>query len=268
MDWVRALGSFAAAIVALLLGLGLRDWVYRPKLVLSSNDSDPSARIVMRLADGKQGGWCRVRVANNGKATARNVRARILSIERHTDDGWILERAELDARSLGWANTPANEIVDIPADTSRPLDLLAVQRAPETLSDAMMTITISAGAAFPTIVGALTSEHGRNQTFVAQSPDTPTSGGHQITEAGSWRLGIVLAGDNVKAEAFYFRIGFSADWWDPEAGAGYLWSRTVKIDGPTSEPRAIHSPPQPLPTCSKTQSRAIDSRRSRPPARR
>lgn len=56
MEWVRAAGSFAAALVALLLGLGLRDYVYKPKLVLTSRDDDSSTRIVMPLADGSVGG--------------------------------------------------------------------------------------------------------------------------------------------------------------------------------------------------------------------
>jgi hypothetical protein len=234
-EWIRA-GPFVAAVVALLLGLGLRDWIFKPKLILSSADDDPSARIVMPLGDDRVGGWARIRVTNDGRATARNVRVRILSIERYENGQWHRERSELDARALGWANTVANETVDIPKSTSRPLDLLAVQRHGHG-TKAHFELTIAVGVGFPTLLGSIAGPHGAvEHKFHAESPETPSSRGHVFTVDGSWRVALVVAGENVRARAAHFAIGFSAEWWEPESGR--LWVDTVRIGGPFAAPPA------------------------------
>lgn len=128
-----------------------------------------------------------------------------------------------------------------------------MQQFSRTTTNAVLTIQISTGAAFPRIMGAFEADPGVERRFVAESPETPTSNAHVIQESGSWRMGLVIAGDNVKASTYYVRIGFSAEWWAPDSGR--TWTHVVRIDGPTSE-----APAEPLvaPTAQQMLEAAID----------
>ena len=210
-EWASAIGTLVAAGIALALGLGLREWLSRPSLSLSSADDDPSSRIVMVLTNGRVGGWARIQVSNKeGRATARGVHVRIAKIEKWVNGTWVRERSELDARELAWANTPSTESVDIPGGSMRPLDFLAaLDRNDEVTGAAAIRLEIA-----------------------DWMTNAPSSGAHAFLEAGSWRLELVVAGDNVKAARLHLALGFSAEWWDPDTGK--LWTNTVVIVGPSS----------------------------------
>jgi hypothetical protein len=149
-------------------------------------------------------------VSNDGRGTARGLHVRLASIERWEDGAWKRERSELDARELNWGNTPSGESIDIPPHSSRPLDLISVHPRPESPGKAAMRLEIARDRVGP-----------------------PTSGGDIFYDPGSWRIGLVLDGDNIEVMRRYVAVGFSADFWDPEGGR--LWTHTARIAGPTSK---------------------------------
>jgi hypothetical protein len=215
LEWVSAIATIAAVVLALLLGLGLKDWLIRPSLKLTSADDDPSSRMAFPFSDGRVGGWARIQVSNEGRAPARGIHVRIGSIERWDGEAWVRERAELDARALAWAHVPAGVPVDIPPGSTQPLDLISIHQGDDA-GTAFMRLEIS--------------------DYINSAP---SSGGHLFLEAGSWRLELVHDGDNVEATRHYVTIGFSAEWWDP--GSGKLWTHSAVISGPRSSPPAAPS---------------------------
>lgn len=208
VEWIAAISTAAAAGIALLFGLGFKDWIFRPSVELSSDDDDPSSRLAFPFSDGRVGGYARVQVSNRGRATARGINVRVGSVERWDGAAWVRERSELDARALAWANTPTDATVDIPAGSARPLDLLAVMQNANA-GTAIMRLEIAIG----------TIGH-------------PTSGANFFTDPGSWRIELVVDGDNVEVMRRYVSLGFSAEWWDP--ASGNLWTHAVRIAGPSA----------------------------------
>jgi hypothetical protein len=104
-QWIIAIGSLGSALVALALGLGLGDWLLRPRVRLvlgdASDSGEDSDRIVTkRIESGETAAFVRLRLENRGRSTARNAGVRLMAVRRWDPvrGRWLRARPELDGR--------------------------------------------------------------------------------------------------------------------------------------------------------------------------
>ena len=213
-QWIIAVGSLGSALVALSLGFGLKDWVVRPRvrLVLRRND-DPdeiSDRVVtQRLSTGELAAFIRLRVDNRGRSTARNVAVRLLKTLRWDHDGaeWIRSRPELDGRLLQPSNHQMSEpdLIDVFPYTDRIVDLVSVQ--PGEAADDPHTLSIEISRPWP-------------------------PNGANLLDPATWRLELLVCGDNIRPERCFVTVTFDGNWPDP--GSAAIWEHFL-IEGPSQD---------------------------------
>jgi hypothetical protein len=213
-QWIIAMGSLGSALIALALGLGLRDWVYRPRVrLVLRHESDPeeiSDRVVtQRLETGETAAFVRLRVDNRGRSTARNVAVRVLKVHRWdpASRDWIRSRPELDGRLLQPSNhlTSEPDLLDVFPRTDRVVDLASVDLT-----------RVSDGA---------------NPMFVEISRPWPPNEANAL-EPATWRLELLLCGDNIKPERSFITLSFDGSWPQPESPA--IWEHFL-VRGPSPE---------------------------------
>jgi len=219
-QWIIAIGSVGSALVALALGLGLRDWVARPRvrLVLRHAD-DPeeiSDRVVTkRLVSGETAAFVRLRLDNRGRSTARNVAVRVLKVHRWdpASGDWLRSRPELDGRLLQPSNQLESEpdLVDVFPYSDRIVDLASVDHD--------------------------RAAQGASPIFVEISRPWPPNEAN-VLEPGTWRLELLVCGDNITPERSFVTLSFDGAWPQPESSA--IWEHFV-VGGPAPE---ISSPTQ------------------------
>jgi hypothetical protein len=207
-QWIIAAGSLGSALVALALGLGLRDWIYRPRVrLLLRSEFDPeqiSDRVVTkRLESGETAAFVRLRVDNHGRSTARNVAVRILKLHGWDGHRWIRSRPELDGRLLQPSNRVATEpeLLDVFPHSDRIVDLASVV------------------------------SNGTGSMFVEITRPWPPNEAN-VLEPGAWRLELLLCGDNIKPERSFVTLSFDGEWPHPESTA--IWEHFL-VHGPSPE---------------------------------
>ena len=134
-DWLAALGTVGAVLVALFLQLA-RPWWRRPQLELLPYDPSPETgdRSLVRPGDKPPARaedaslWFRLRVTNKGHGSpARN--AQVTVVRTRCLDPVLEPGAVIPTRPLKWADVPAASI-EIPAGVTRHLDVASVRRQP------------------------------------------------------------------------------------------------------------------------------------------
>ena len=210
-QWIIAIGSLSSAVVALSLALGLKDWIVRPRvqLILSdpSNRAQISDRVVtQRLESSYVGAFVRVRLDNRGRSTARNVCVRLLKTNRW-DPGtatWIRARPELDGRLLQPSNQLATEpnLVDIFPNSDRLIDVASIDLA--------------------------RASDGKTPLFIEISHPWPPNEANAL-EPGTWRLELMICGDNIHADRTFITLTFDGTW--PESDPTAIWEHFV-VHGP------------------------------------
>jgi hypothetical protein len=216
-QWIIATGSLGSALVALALGLGLRDWVVRPRVRLvlrhAADPEEISDRIVTkRLETGDTAAFVRLRVVNRGRSTARNVAVRVLKVHRWdpVSADWIRSRPELVGRLLQPSNHLASEpdLVDVFPSSDRIVDLASVDLT-----------RVSRGA---------------NPICVEISHPWPPNEAN-LLETATWRLELLVCGDNIKPERSFVSLSFDGLWPQAESESPEIWDHFV-IHGPLSRP--------------------------------
>jgi hypothetical protein len=151
-QWIIAIGSIGSALIALGLALGLRDWVFRPRVrLVLRRESDPeevSDRIVTKRIDtGETAAFVHLRLDNRGRSTARNVAVRVLKVHCWDPESgkWLRSRPELDGRLLQPSNQLASEpdLVDVFPHSDRIVDLASVDLGRATNGANPMFVEIS-----------------------------------------------------------------------------------------------------------------------------
>jgi len=212
-QWIIAVGSLGSALVAVALGLGLGDWMARPRVSLvlrrrsGSDADDVSDRIVTRRIDtGDTAAFVRLRIDNQGRSTARNVGVRLLQVWAWDRDApaWVRARAELDGRLL----QPSNHLPDEP-DT---VDVFPY-------SDRIVDL-VSVGAG-----------DGRQPICLEINHPWPPSGANLLAP-GEWRLELLVCGDNIKAKRYYLTVALDGNGVDIDSPD--VWDHFV-VDGPWTE---------------------------------
>jgi hypothetical protein len=214
-QWIIALGSLSSALIALALGLGLRDWVTRPRVrLVLRHESDPEAisdRVVTkRLVTGDTAAFVRLRVDNRGRSTARNVAVRVLRVHRWepATGEWVRSRPELDGRLLQPSNHLAGEpdLVDVFPYSDRIVDFASVDLA--------------------------RACDGANAMYVEISHPWPPNEAN-LLESAIWRLELLVCGDNIRAERSFVAVSFDGTW--PRAEVGTIWEHFV-VHAPSRRP--------------------------------
>jgi hypothetical protein len=218
-QWIIAIGSLGSALVALALALGLKDWFFRPRVRLvlrhASDPEEISDRILTkRLETGETAAFVRLRLDNRGRSTARNVVVSVLKVHRWDpmSEAWIRARPELDGRLL----QPSNQLATQPASldvfpySDRIVDLASVdwKRVSDGVSPILIEIT---------------------------HPWPPNEA--NVLEPATWRLELLIAGDNIRAARTFVTVTFDGTWSDPESLS--IWEHFV-VHGPSPE---IPEPP-------------------------
>jgi hypothetical protein len=219
-QWLIAIGSLSSALIALALAFGLKEWVARPRVrLLLRHESDPedlSDRLVTkRLETAETAAFVRLRVDNRGRSTARNVGVAVLKVH-HWDPRngtWVRARPELDGRLLQPSNQQAGDpgLVDVFPHSDRVVDLASVELAR------------SSDAASP--------------VFIEISHPWPPNQANAL-EPGTWRLELLVRGDNIKPERSFVTVSF--DGMLPEEASADIWEHLTVL-GPSpgiSRPRA------------------------------
>jgi hypothetical protein len=213
-QWIIAIGSLGSALVALALGFGLKDWVVRPRvrLILRREDGtgEISDRLVtQRLSTGELAAFVRLRVDNRGRSTARNVGVRLLKTLRWDPASaeWIRSRPELDGRLLQPSNHQINEpdLLDVFPHTDRIVDLASVQQGDG--ADDLHSLCIEISRPWP--------------------PNEAN-----LLDPATWRLELLVCGDNIRPERSFVTVTFDGNWPDP--GSAAIWEHFL-IEGPTQE---------------------------------
>lgn len=215
-QWIIAMGSLGSALIALALGLGLRDWVVRPRVRLvlrhATDPEEISDRIVTkRVGSGDTAAFVRLRVDNRGRSTARNVAVRVLKLHRWDPVGaeWIRSRPELDGRLLQPSNHLASEpdLLDVFPYTDRIVDLASIDLA--RVSDGVNPLCIEISHPWP--------------------PNEAN-----FLEPAVWRLELLVCGDNIKPERTFVTISFDGAWPQAASESPAIWEHFL-IDGPRPE---------------------------------
>jgi hypothetical protein len=149
-DWLTAIGTFGAVVVA--LATPAVAWMLRrrqrPVLSIELAGSEPDLRPVQDASsDAMVAFWVRFTVRNSGRGTAEAVRAQLrrywVRAAEADDDGVHWAECAIDPQPLSWASRPYHvdparrEAVAIPAGAS---DLATV--ALFTVGDAVMTLKL------------------------------------------------------------------------------------------------------------------------------
>lgn len=216
-EWLTAIGTVGATAVALALGFGLREWVFRPHLTLSFSPSNIWDQVVTGTVDGGTAAFVRLRVGNGGRALAKGVRVSLLLVERWTDDHlWEPVRSELAGSDLTWSNRPGESSRDVPPKSERPLDLFEIRR------DFNAQGEIPAGLQVSRVVPANRSD---------------------LLTPGSWLVKLEVAADNATPEVYWVAFRFDG-WWPADEANGQpgIW-KAVAVDGPRTYPPS--KPPTP-----------------------
>jgi hypothetical protein len=214
-EWFIASASVASALLALALALGLKEWIFRPRVQLvlrhRSRPEEISDRVVTkRLETGETAAFVRLRVDNRGRSTAQRVGVRVLQLHRWDQSraAWLRVRPEVDGRLLQPSNQVAGEpdTVDVFPNSDRIVDLVSVGCAPEENSPHPLVVEI--GRPWP-------------------------PNGANVLEPGTWCLELLVCGDNIDAQRYFVTVSFDGNWPEPDGPA--IWEH-FRVEGPSLQP--------------------------------
>jgi hypothetical protein len=212
--WLTAIGTIGAAVVALALGLGFKEWVFRPRLRIRFSPGSISDQVVTGTVGGEPAGYIRLHVGNDGRASANRVRVSLLQVERWDDErGWEHAKPEIDGADLVWSNR-SEEPLDIPPRSERPLDLFAIVRDWDAQGDMPMALQIGS--------------------------KVPANRADQLSP-GAWRVKLEASADNASPQTCYVAFRFDGAW--PGGAPAAIW-RAVTVRGPSTRPET-DPPPRP-----------------------
>jgi len=208
-EWLTAIGTIGATLVALAFGVGLRERLSRPKVGLRFSADNISDQLLTSTVLGVRSAWVRLRVANDGRTAAERVRVSVLGAERRSDETWEQAAPEVVGATLRWSNRPNEPTLDIPPRSERPLDLFS-------------------------ILGELANQ-GELPMELAIGPVVPANNAHRLAPGG-WRLLLEVSADNTPPVTAYMSFRFDGYWTDN------VW-QTIAVAGPSRNPPA--EPPTP-----------------------
>jgi hypothetical protein len=213
-DWFIAVGSLTSAALALALGLGLKEWIARPRVTLilrhRSRPAEVSDRVVTRRMDtGETAAFIRLRVDNRGRSTARRVGVRVLQVHHYDEreDAWIRTTPELDGRLL----QPSNQLPH-----AQSLDTLDVFPSSDGIVDLASVNCDHDSEGFGRISVEIGYPRPRNEA--------------SLLEPGTWQLDLLVSGDNITAKRYFVVISF--DGATPGLISAEIWDH-FRIDGPS-----------------------------------
>lgn len=207
-QWIIAIASLGSALIALALAFGLKEWLFRPRVrMVLRGRSEPDAIsdrvLTQRIDTGETAAFIRLRLANSGRSTARNVGVRILQVHRwdDADTRWTRTRPELDGRLLQPSNQLPSEpdTVDVFPYSDRIVDLASVGFERE------RALHVEIGHPWP--------------------PNAAN-----VLAPGRWKLSLLVCGDNIKAQHRHVVVGFDGHPTDPETDA--IWEHFT-VEGPS-----------------------------------
>jgi hypothetical protein len=220
-QWLIAVASLASALIALALAFGLKEWIFRPRVILILRDRDQPGEIsdrvlTERITTGETAAFIRMRVYNTGRSTARNVAVRLLQTHRWdpATRTWRRARPELD----GWLLQPSNQYqtkpdtVDVVPGSDRLIDLASAECG----SDASTT----------------------NLFFIEITQPWPPNQANRF-DRGTWQLQLLVCGDNIPARRYFVTIAFDA-MITPPAGET-IWDHFL-ANGPYTQPVTSRTP--------------------------
>jgi hypothetical protein len=121
------LGGFLTAIFA----EPLRQWMYRPKLVLEFGQSADFVTKTPERSDDAQyeAYYVRVKVTNKRSRLAKGCRAYLVGIERLTETGRFERTEYCDSIQLGWAvrGDQSYSAIDLPKDVPHFIDVVSTR---------------------------------------------------------------------------------------------------------------------------------------------
>ncbi|MEY9964961.1 hypothetical protein ABIA33_003003 [Streptacidiphilus sp. MAP12-16] len=211
-EWFIATASTASALLALALALGVKEWVFRPRITLRlrhpARPDEISDRIVTKRIDtAETAAFVRLRLDNRGRSTARRVGVRVLQI--HLWDrrrlAWVRARPELDGRLL-W---PSNQL---PGDANT----VEVFRYSDRIVD---LVSVTYGS----------SDNRLRPAFVEIGRPWPPNEAN-LLDPGVWELELLVCGDNIRARRYFVKVSFDGVWPEPE-GPG-IWDHLL-VEGPS-----------------------------------
>ncbi|HET6614929.1 MAG TPA: hypothetical protein VFH62_03490 [Dehalococcoidia bacterium] len=225
-----------SAALALALGLGLKEWIARPRVTLilrhRSRPAEVSDRVVTRRMDtGETAAFVRLRVDNRGRSTARRVGVRVLQVHHYDDreDAWIRTTPELDGRLL----QPSNQLPD-----AQSLDTLDVFPSSDGIVD-LASVNCDAGSAG---FGCISVEIGYPR---------PRNGAN-LLEPGTWQLDLLVSGDNITAKRYFVVLSF--DGATPGLNSAEIWDH-FRIDGPSTHREPLVAAHRASPAQTRVQAR-------------
>lgn len=229
-DWrlwagVASAVATTAAVVVALFRESFRDYWTRPRLRMLPFDMREADGVEMLSPDKTiEEAWVRMRIQNNGRRTARMVEVMIDGLvpddfgaeaERREEKFRRQQDAANVGRQLKWADR-ATETVDIPARTSRRLDLFHL------LTDEPRYVTKGGEIAVP----------------IRLTLFPPSKVERQILPALRYRLLLTIVGMNVRPVGYELDIRFGGVWreqggiWKGQCGGVKIGEpRRLKVDG-------------------------------------
>jgi hypothetical protein len=218
LGWVTALATVAAVLVALLLGLGLADWLRRPKLRLESSPDNPSDRVTTATTRGGPAAYLRARVVNHGRTAAKNVSVAVLAAETPVGTSvlWRRPKPELDGRALAWSNLEHTAAVNIAPGVERYVDVISIVR----------DLGRWPQGEIPTRV---------------EIKDPPPANQAEWLAPGTWRLRLEVSAENVSAVEWDVAVHFPGVW--PQDPPYRVWE-VIGVEGPAA-PASIGRPSVP-----------------------
>jgi hypothetical protein len=217
-DAVTAWSTLAAVVVALLIGLGARDWLrhrlWQPRLGVTIRPGPPDCHIIETeiRALANLGGmallpsgaiamqsitgthsfpsfYCRLRVENTGSRMARQVHVRMTKLWRYSDDGVAAEDQDFLPLNLKWSHLNDITLAALYPELPQHCDLChVVHEDPDrSLMDLDTQVT-------PNQVGP--------DRYPTRKPP------------GRYRAQLALYADNVKPIYKNVEMYFTAEWYD------------------------------------------------------
>jgi hypothetical protein len=213
-EWLTAIGTVGATLAAVVLGFGLKEWVFRPKLRFRYTASTLSTQVVTGTMGGGLAAYVRLGVANVGRSTARQVRVSLLELERWDAPYWSREGPEMDAATFIWSNWPGEQTLDIPPTSERPLDLFAILKDLQQQGEMPMELQLTV---------------------------RPANRSDRLAP-GSWRIKVAASADNAALHTSYLAFRFDGNWPGVEPDGSGIWRAVAVADVSNHPPRFPPTP--------------------------
>lgn len=201
-DWTKAIVTFVGGFFTALVAKPLLEWMVRPRLRLSLNDSPDCLSFTPEGDFNKPSGhacYLRLRVRNWWGGVARNVQCFLVRIDLRLEGNRHFEQAPFfDTQELAWASRGPEcwNPMHIPRGLTRYVDLL------------------HSSTRHPVSFAPCIKYRPLREIVIGYPP-------------GTWRFTVIAAGENVAPRRFTFDLEWRNSWNDFEVRAGRF--RRVRI---------------------------------------